>query len=69
VVTFSSYYLKNGAAASVDIDYYDIGVQAGELTVSLLNSSGVRKVPTVDPRKTVLRLNESVLRKLGLQLP
>ena len=69
VVTFSSYYLKNGAAASLDIDYHDIGVQAGELTVSLLNSGGLRKVPTVDPRRTVLRINESVIRKLGLQLP
>lgn len=69
VVTFSSYYLKNGAAASLDIDYHDIGVQAGELTVSLLNGGGLRKVPTVDPRRTVLRINESVIRKLGLQLP
>jgi putative ABC transport system substrate-binding protein len=69
VVTFSSYYLKNGAAASLDIDYHDIGVQAGELAVSLLNSGGLRKVPTVDPRRTVLRINESVVRKLGLQLP
>ena len=69
VVTFSSYYLKNGAAASVDIDYFDIGLQTGELTSSLLNSGVLRKVPTVDPRKTVLRINETVVRKLGLQLP
>lgn len=67
VLTFSSYYLKNGAAASVDIDYFDIGSQAAEMALSLLNSGVTGKVPTADPRKTHLRLNESVIRKLGLQ--
>lgn len=69
VVTFSSHYLKNGVAASLDIDYFDIGIQAGELTVSMLNSGGIRKVPSIDPRKTIFHANESVIRKLGIRIP
>ncbi|HBG06203.1 MAG: ABC transporter substrate-binding protein [Geobacteraceae bacterium GWC2_58_44] len=69
VVTFSSHYLKNGAAASLDIDYFDIGVQAGEMAVSMLNSGGVRRVPTLDPRKALLHINESVIRNLGVPAP
>lgn len=68
VATFSSHYLKNGAAAALDVDYYDLGSQAGELTLSLLNTPQ-RKVATVDPRRTLLQINENVLRKLGLDLP
>jgi putative tryptophan/tyrosine transport system substrate-binding protein len=68
VATFSSHYLKNGAAAALDLDYYDVGLQAGELTLSLLNTPQ-RKVPTLDPRKSVLQINESVIRKLDLNSP
>ena len=68
VVTFSSQYLNNGAAASLDVDYYDVGAQAGEMTASLLNGGARNKVATVDPRKTQLHTNDSVIRKLGIEL-
>lgn len=68
VATFSSQYLKDGAAAALDLDYFDIGMQAGELTLSLLNG-GQRSVPTLDPRKTLLQINENVIRKLDLAIP
>ena len=63
-VTFTSQYLKKGAAASLDIDPFDIGRQAGELALSVLKGSAPRKLPTLDPRKTHLHTNEIVLRKL-----
>lgn len=65
-VTFASHYLKSGAAAALDIDPVDIGAQAGELACSLLRGGGHR-VPVLEPRKTQLRSNESVLRKLHLR--
>jgi putative tryptophan/tyrosine transport system substrate-binding protein len=68
VVTFSSQYLNNGAAASLDVDYYDVGAQAAEMTVSMINSGARGKVSTVDPRKTLLHTNDSVIRKLGIDL-
>jgi putative tryptophan/tyrosine transport system substrate-binding protein len=69
VVTFSSQYLKNGAAAALDLDFFDIGVQAAELTVSQLKAGVQRKAVTSDPRKTILYTNDSVLRKLGIKSP
>ena len=66
VVTFSSQHLSNGAAAALDVDYYDLGQQAGEMTVSMLNGGSAQKVPTADPRKTSLRTNDNVIRKLGM---
>ena len=68
-VTFTSHYLKNGAAASLEIDHFDIGLQTGELALSLLKGGTARRVPTLDPRKIHLHKNESVLRKLGLKTP
>ena len=62
VVTFSRQYLSSGAAASLDLDFYDIGRQAGEMAASLLFGAA-RKVPTLDPRKTYLHTNDKVLLK------
>ncbi|QXE90960.1 ABC transporter substrate-binding protein [Geomonas subterranea] len=68
-VTFTGQYLKNGAAAALDIDPYDMGVQAGELAQSLLRGASSHKVPVLEPRKVRLQVNDSVLRKLGLRIP
>lgn len=65
VITFSSQYLNSGAAASLDVDYFDLGQQAGELATSVLANDATRRVPILDPRKAQLRANESVFRKLG----
>ena len=35
----------------------------------MLNGGTPRKVPTVDPRKALVHINESVIRKLGLHTP
>lgn len=67
-VTFTGQYLKSGAAAALEIDPYDTGVQAGELVMSLLRSGLSHKVPVLDPRKVRLQVNDSVLRKLRLKL-
>ena len=69
VVTFSRQHLQDGAAASLDIDYFDMGLQAGEIALSMLNGCSSRKVPTVDARKAHLHTNESLMRKLGIPFP
>ncbi|WP_224981218.1 ABC transporter substrate-binding protein [Geomonas agri] len=68
-VTFTGQYLRDGAAASLDVDPYDIGVQTGELVSSLLRNGTYQKIPVLDPRKVRLQVNDSVLRKLRLRLP
>jgi putative tryptophan/tyrosine transport system substrate-binding protein len=67
VVTFSRQYLNMGAAASLDLDYYDVGQQAAEMVASML-SGEARKVPTLYPRKTHVHANGQLICRLGKQL-
>jgi len=69
LVTFGEIYLQKGAAASLDISRSDMGRQAGELAVALLNGSVAAGDFTADPRKVVLHTNDSVLTNLGISLP
>jgi len=66
-VTFTGQYLKNGAAAALEIDPFDMGVQTGEVAASLLRGEA-RRVQVIPPRKIRLERNESVLRKLRLKI-
>ena len=64
VITFSSAYFTSGAAYSLDIDRFDMGVQGGAMAVSLLNGTRVSSIPPEYPRKTTARSNPQILRKL-----
>jgi putative ABC transport system substrate-binding protein len=67
VVTFSSAYLAAGAALALDIDRYDMGRQGGEMAALLVDGSGISDISPASPRKTTVRTNPSVLRRLGLK--
>jgi putative ABC transport system substrate-binding protein len=67
VITFSSAYLASGAAFTLDIDRYDLGKQAGEMVVSLVNGNGISEISPESPRKINVNSNPSVLRRLGLR--
>lgn len=66
VITFSSAYLASGAALAIDIDRYDMGKQGGKMAASLMEGDGISDIPPESPRKTTLRSNLSVLRRLNL---
>lgn len=68
VVAFSSAYLQSGAAAVVEIQRYDIGRQAGEIVTALLDGDDASAHAPAFPRKSSLRTNPTVLRRLGLSL-
>lgn len=67
VVTFSSAYLASGAAFALDIDRFDMGRQAGEMAAALVEGTGISDIPPAAPRKTTVRSNPAVLRRLGLK--
>jgi ABC-type uncharacterized transport system substrate-binding protein len=67
VVTFSSAYLASGAALALDIDRFDMGRQGGEMAASLVAGNGISRIPPESPRKTTVKSNPSVLRRLGLK--
>jgi putative ABC transport system substrate-binding protein len=67
VVTFSSAYLASGAAFALDIDRFDTGKQGGEMAASLIDGNGISDIPPESPRKTTVKSNPSVLRRLDLK--
>jgi|GEM_PF-3521253 len=69
VVSYLNQHLHNGAAASLVVDFFDIGRQAGELCLQLLRKGGVGAGGSViPPRKATLHTNDGVIRKLGITL-
>jgi putative ABC transport system substrate-binding protein len=67
VITFSSAYLASGAALALDIDRFDMGRQGGEMAAALVAGKNISESPPASPRKTTVRSNPSVLRRLGLK--
>jgi putative ABC transport system substrate-binding protein len=68
IVTFAGKYVDMGALLSPDIDNVDLGRQAGELALKILDGTSVDEIPRADARKTVLKINRSVAKKLGISL-
>jgi ABC-type uncharacterized transport system substrate-binding protein len=67
LVAFSDHYLAKGAAAALQTDRADMGRQAGELATAIIQ--GTTTNGTIHfPRKTTLRLNDSVASKLGITI-
>lgn len=65
IVTFSKKYVEMGAVASLDIDPYDMGVQAASIVNGL---SAKQTAITVYARKSHLTINKKVASKLGLTI-
>lgn len=63
-VAFTSQYLKSGAAAALEVDPFETGVQTGELAAAVLEGGDGRRVPVLAPRKPRELSNDSVRRKL-----
>jgi len=66
VIVFSSAYLASGAALALEIDRFDMGKQGGEMAAALVAGDDISDIPPVSPRRTTVRSNPSVLRRLGL---
>ncbi|MGD0842913.1 MAG: ABC transporter substrate binding protein [Geobacteraceae bacterium] len=68
VITFAGKYVDEGALASLDIDSFDLGKQAGEMANKVLDGTRVSELPDSEARKAVLRINRKVAKKLGINL-
>ncbi len=68
VIAFAAKYAEMGALASLDIDGFDEGRQAGEMAESILNGTAVSDMPGEAPRSVTVKVNRSVARKLGISL-
>lgn len=66
IFAFSRKYVDMGAVASLDVDPYDMGAQAGELAKTI--ASGQKGPIRVSPRKTHLSINIKAAKKMGIKI-
>ena len=66
VITFSDKYLEMGALMSLEVDFYDMGVQAGEMVAQILSGTDISKISNNIAGKINITINARTARKLGL---
>jgi putative tryptophan/tyrosine transport system substrate-binding protein len=69
LVSFAEAYLNMGGAVSLCLDRYDMGRQLGAMAESVLAGTPAGEIQIQSPRRTVLKMNEGVLRRLKITLP
>ncbi|MDD5131577.1 MAG: ABC transporter substrate-binding protein [bacterium] len=67
VIGLSKYHSKSGALLSIDCDYEDLGRQAGEIALRVLNGERPVDIKPVKPRKTSFSLNLSTAARLDIK--
>jgi putative ABC transport system substrate-binding protein len=68
IITFAEKYLKLGAVLSVSFDPTDMGKQAGELALTILNGTNVSDLAPVQVRKADIQVNRLTAKLLGLDI-
>ena len=68
LVSFAEVYLSMGGAVTLGIDRFDIGRQLGIMAQSVLNGTPAEEIPAQSPRRSVLKVNERVLRQLKISI-
>jgi len=68
VITFSNKYLEMGAFMSLEVDSYDIGVQAAEIIARILAGKEAGTIPAGSARKINITINQKIARKLGIEI-
>lgn len=69
VVGLSSFYTKAGALLSFDCNYKDLGRQAGEIALKILDGEEPADIPHSRPRVIKFSLNLLVAERLGIKIP
>ncbi|MEI8295017.1 MAG: ABC transporter substrate-binding protein [Alphaproteobacteria bacterium] len=61
--------VDKGAVAAMGANQYELGLQAGEMIVRLLNGDNVKDIAVATPRKIEIRLNQKMAATIGLSFP
>ncbi|MBN1621974.1 MAG: hypothetical protein JW871_05225 [Endomicrobiales bacterium] len=67
VLGLSSYFTKAGALISMECDYYDLGLQAGEIALKSHKGEQLQNKKALRPRKISYSLNLLVAKRLGIE--
>jgi putative ABC transport system substrate-binding protein len=65
----SSVWVKAGALYALDWDYRDVGVQSGEMALSVIRGKQISAMPIQAPRKVRYSLNLRTAEHMKLKLP
>ncbi|MEK7813387.1 MAG: ABC transporter substrate-binding protein, partial [Candidatus Desantisbacteria bacterium] len=69
VIGLSSYYTKAGALFSFECDYRDIGAQAGEIALKILDGQNPSDILPAKPRRVRFSLNLLTAKHIGIKIP
>lgn len=58
--------VKNGCLASAGLDYFALGVQAGEMAARVLSGEDINKIPFETMKDTKFTINEAAAEKFGV---
>ncbi len=65
----ASTMVEAGGTGTVGLDYYDLGVQAGEMAIRILNGESIADNPPETVQKVTKILNEDQVQTLGIEIP
>ncbi|NLJ70224.1 MAG: ABC transporter substrate-binding protein [Clostridiaceae bacterium] len=65
----ASTMVESGGTGTVGLDYYDLGLQAGEMVVRILNGESVANNPPETVEKVTMILNQDQVEALGIVVP
>lgn len=68
VISFNRSHLQLGAAVVLEADQEEMGRQAGEMATEILSGMPISEQATVTPRKSLLRVNQGILKHLHIPL-
>lgn len=66
VIAFAGIYLSLGSSAVLEVDRFDMGKQAAEIALKISRGTDPEDPPIESPRKAILKINRTVLRRLGI---
>ncbi len=61
--------VKNGCIASAGLDYYALGIQAGEMAARVLGGEDISTIPFETIKESRITVNTSVTNELGINIP
>ena len=69
VLGFSVNMVKKGALLALYTDYKDMGRQAGEIALRIIDGEKPREIPIFFPRKVNIAVNLKVAKLIGIDIP
>lgn len=69
IIVGSDVGMIDGAAFCVGVDYYQCGVQAANMAISILSGKAIKDIPVERCEKKVLSINKTWAESLGMEIP